>query len=127
MRTESIFALITLTSIFLIADPLARGAALAQEDEDLPTIRFLGPIDTPPTCSVVPESVPLNTNTRNIHCPIGHSGGFEARRDTEARDFGGNGKYKANTTLYLDCQIKAECQGIAPITRLTVCHVTTCQ
>ena len=127
MRTKSIFALIAFTSIFLVADPLSRGTALAQDDEEDPTIRFLGPINQPPTCSVEPESVPLNTNTRNIHCPIGHSGGFEARRDTEARDSGGNWKYKVNTTLYLDCQIKAECQGIAPITRLTVCHVTICQ
>ena len=92
----------------------------------MPRITFHGPVQEPPTCNVAPEAVSKNSNLRFVHCPIGHSGGFEARRDMETRDNGQPWMYATKSTIYLDCQIKAECQGIAPITRRTVCHVDTC-
>lgn len=113
-------ALLGMASSFLVLDTVSNAALGA----DL--VAFVGPFSQAPTCSNALDVVPLTTNIRNVHCPNSSHAGFEARRDTEARDNGGTWRYKAGTTIYLDCQVPDGCRAIGPKTRLQVCHVTTC-
>jgi hypothetical protein len=123
MRMGSLPGLLGVTPLVLLATLACQSVGCAADAAGLP---ISGPFNRPPTCTTFPESVPINTNTRFVFCPSTVQAGYEARRDIEARDSGGIWRYKATSTIYLDCQTLAQCQGIGPLTRRRACQVDAC-